>query len=39
MSAMKMETVVGASCDGTVSKLSVKPNDNMAGGDLICEIN
>lgn len=38
MSAMKMETVVSAPCDGVVSKLSCKPNDSLAAGDLVLEL-
>ncbi|KNC80301.1 pyruvate carboxylase, mitochondrial [Sphaeroforma arctica JP610] len=38
MSAMKMETVVGAPCSGTVQKLSCEVGDDLAGGDLLVVI-
>ena len=38
MSAMKMETTVGAPCDGVVSHVAVIKNDLLEAGDLIMRI-
>ncbi|KAJ2530924.1 hypothetical protein GGH20_001675, partial [Coemansia sp. RSA 1937] len=36
LSAMKMETVVGAPADGVIEALHVAIGDNLGAGDLIC---
>eukprot|EP01134_Creolimax_fragrantissima_P000586 CFRG0586T1 len=38
MSAMKMETVVGATCAGTIQKITCDVGDDLAGGDLLVVI-
>ena len=38
LSAMKMETVVSASCDGTVAAIPVSLNDAVNPGDLLVTI-
>jgi pyruvate/2-oxoglutarate dehydrogenase complex dihydrolipoamide acyltransferase (E2) component len=38
MSAMKMETTVGAPCDGVVSHVAVIKNDILEAGDLMVRI-
>ena len=38
MSAMKMETTVGATCDGVVSHVAVIKGDIIDGGDLVVRI-
>ena len=38
ISAMKMETVVAAPCDGVVQNVSVKQGAKVTGDDLLVEI-
>ena len=38
MSAMKMETILTAPCDGTVKQVAVTAGDQLDGGDLCVEI-
>mmetsp|Transcript_7009 Transcript_7009/g.17433 ORF Transcript_7009/g.17433 Transcript_7009/m.17433 type:complete len:1180 (+) Transcript_7009:186-3725(+) len=38
LSAMKMETVVGSPCEGKIVSIDCVVGDNVAGGDLLCEI-
>ncbi|KAJ2237071.1 hypothetical protein GGI13_008441, partial [Coemansia sp. RSA 455] len=38
LSAMKMETVVGAPADGVIESLDIALSDNLGAGDLICSI-
>eukprot|EP01127_Copromyxa_protea_P011950 TRINITY_DN3065_c0_g1_i1.p1 TRINITY_DN3065_c0_g1~~TRINITY_DN3065_c0_g1_i1.p1 ORF type:complete len:1185 (-),score=241.50 TRINITY_DN3065_c0_g1_i1:45-3599(-) len=38
LSAMKMETVVAAPIDGTITRLAIKIGDNLKAGDLLVEV-
>ena len=38
LEAMKMEMVVEAATDGVIANLNVKPGEQVAAGQLLCEI-
>ena len=38
MSAMKMETVITSTCEGTIEKLYVMVNESLNAGDMIVKV-